>query len=725
MFKKIMLVVAMLFVMPMVAMAAENTATTNLRECLASSVTICDISGDIVLEEDLIIAAGEYVLSEDHEINPNGHTLRVVGKLGLIDLDNINLSVENSSLLFASGENAWISIYSNDNEVESLYMIGEDFYQSLPNYEDIPVIYSLEPNDDGETQLVMYNNGDTIVFYSGSSDVYILSDITFEDDLTIAESSLVISEGVNVINNANIENCLVVVLGTYTNNSNRVNSQFILRGEGKIINNGTINLYRMETIGNDTTIDNKGNINIVNNDFGMTSQYTFDNEVINSGTIKVVNSEDFYYYISIGVPFKGNDIVMDVPASAKVDYSERKNNLNINSTTIPYDSNDVGYGIIGGLLFYHNDSLNIQKYHHRNNFVTDISLLVSDNVGSSDLEVLVDKTAEEKLLTIEILDIKNMEFGYLDKKGGVAYNVGDYDSYLDLHAEEGDLDESNYTYYTKYFGIELEEEKTSGYVSFKIYYADGTTEIINLSYLKSEDGTEDMLVFAGNGGNYTPSVRAEDGKRVVAKPADPTKEGYIFDNWYADADFTTLYDFTDEVNEKTVVYAKWLEAKKDFKTATGDVEVKTENYKLASYKLVAEDITATFDKTALNEKLEEGEALIALNIYFTDANGNKVNVGEEKFEVRIRLTEDLKKYENYKIVFVDDEGKVVSTHTVRIDGDYLVVELNHFSNYVLTGTKIVENPDTSDNILLSIGLGTLSVLGLLGSAVVLNKKRFN
>ncbi len=45
---------------------------------------------------------------------------------------------------------------------------------------------------------------------------------------------------------------------------------------------------------------------------------------------------------------------------------------------------------------------------------------------------------------------------------------------------------------------------------------------------------------------------------TVTKPTDPTTEGYTFDGWYADADFTTAWNFADDtVAANTTLYAKW------------------------------------------------------------------------------------------------------------------------------------------------------------------------
>ena len=53
--------------------------------------------------------------------------------------------------------------------------------------------------------------------------------------------------------------------------------------------------------------------------------------------------------------------------------------------------------------------------------------------------------------------------------------------------------------------------------------------------------------------------------RYAVKPAEPTRDGFVFVGWYADAKFTTPYAFaTSPVLSNTTVYARWTEK------ATGD-----------------------------------------------------------------------------------------------------------------------------------------------------------
>lgn len=66
------------------------------------------------------------------------------------------------------------------------------------------------------------------------------------------------------------------------------------------------------------------------------------------------------------------------------------------------------------------------------------------------------------------------------------------------------------------------------------------------------------VTFNTHGGSQISSVRVERNS-TAAKPADPTREGYIFDGWYTNEECTTAYDFETKVTKSFTLYAKWVE----------------------------------------------------------------------------------------------------------------------------------------------------------------------
>jgi uncharacterized repeat protein (TIGR02543 family) len=55
-----------------------------------------------------------------------------------------------------------------------------------------------------------------------------------------------------------------------------------------------------------------------------------------------------------------------------------------------------------------------------------------------------------------------------------------------------------------------------------------------------------------------PSETVDSGD-TATRPEDPTLIGYIFDDWYDDADLTTAYDFSTPVTDDITLHAKWKE----------------------------------------------------------------------------------------------------------------------------------------------------------------------
>lgn len=64
--------------------------------------------------------------------------------------------------------------------------------------------------------------------------------------------------------------------------------------------------------------------------------------------------------------------------------------------------------------------------------------------------------------------------------------------------------------------------------------------------------------FNVDGGTPVASQSVEAGM-TATMPTAPTKDGFDFDGWYADAALTTVFDFSTAINSNTVVYAKWVE----------------------------------------------------------------------------------------------------------------------------------------------------------------------
>jgi uncharacterized repeat protein (TIGR02543 family) len=84
---------------------------------------------------------------------------------------------------------------------------------------------------------------------------------------------------------------------------------------------------------------------------------------------------------------------------------------------------------------------------------------------------------------------------------------------------------------------------------------------IYAKWVQGENIQRYTVTFDVDGGTPAPTDQSVLSGEKVTRPADPTKSGKTFDNWYKDADKTILWNFdVDTVGDgNTTIYAKWVE----------------------------------------------------------------------------------------------------------------------------------------------------------------------
>ena len=82
----------------------------------------------------------------------------------------------------------------------------------------------------------------------------------------------------------------------------------------------------------------------------------------------------------------------------------------------------------------------------------------------------------------------------------------------------------------------------------------------------------------------------------------------------------------------------------------------------------------------------------------------------------------------YVVRYHDGKSEVIPA---TVDGNIITFESDKFSTYALayedTKNSSIENPPTSDNVIIDLAVGTASVIGLLlvGKNLIKRKKYFN
>lgn len=66
------------------------------------------------------------------------------------------------------------------------------------------------------------------------------------------------------------------------------------------------------------------------------------------------------------------------------------------------------------------------------------------------------------------------------------------------------------------------------------------------------------VTYNSNGGSSVSPETVTFG-HTATEPEDPTKDGYVFDGWYVDAELTTIFDFSEAITANITLYAKWTE----------------------------------------------------------------------------------------------------------------------------------------------------------------------
>lgn len=134
--------------------------------------------------------------------------------------------------------------------------------------------------------------------------------------------------------------------------------------------------------------------------------------------------------------------------------------------------------------------------------------------------------------------------------------------------------------------------------------------------------------FDTNGGSAVDKAKT-DANGKIEKPADPTKEGYIFAGWYSDSKLTKRFDFGTELTANSTLYAKWSENNEIILTIgsktvsvfgseiENDVAPKIVNDRtMLPIRIVAENLggTVTWNGALQRVTIQKGEDVILITI---------------------------------------------------------------------------------------------------------------
>lgn len=183
------------------------------------------------------------------------------------------------------------------------------------------------------------------------------------------------------------------------------------------------------------------------------------------------------------------------------------------------------------------------------------------------------------------------------------------------------------------------------YQSADMYLLKGNTDL----YARYVDEIHYQVIFDTQGGSVIPPYRDVHSGSLISKPADPTKQGYIFDGWYGGLHTirnSTLHcwDFaSDKVMKNTELDAKWLPATDTAYTVEHYVEDTGNTYTLKDIETLRGTTDATVSATiktyagyTYNEQVKESKikgavepnGSLVLKVYYTK-NSVSPNLDEQ------------------------------------------------------------------------------------------------
>lgn len=226
-------------------------------------------------------------------------------------------------------------------------------------------------------------------------------------------------------------------------------------------------------------------------------------------------------------------------------------------------------------------------------------------------------------------------------------------------------------------------------------------------------------------------VEIEKGSKV-SKPVDPTNEGYILVGWYTDENCENEFDFNTPVNKDLVLFAKWSDKVQRYTLSDKNGnsiafnEIKDREYNLTMFDVIPltddelKAINATREQynevknMVIKATSKFGELLAFYQIEIEDKD-DKTIISEGPFDIKIKITDEMRKYNEFKLIYLNDNFEPEEIVELKVENGYLVGKIPHLSSYTLVGNYNANLPDvpkTGDNIYTWVLILLISIIGI-------------
>lgn len=225
-----------------------------------------------------------------------------------------------------------------------------------------------------------------------------------------------------------------------------------------------------------------------------------------------------------------------------------------------------------------------------------------------------------------------------------------------------------------------------------------------------------------NGGNISGSIAVGIGSlNITGGTYTENVEDYI----------TSEYNITQNNGYYIVSENKVLETEDNNITFESD-SIIDKNYSLNVILLDEEEhkqvTTKVEEKYKTNTKIMDTKLLFVYDISIKDGN-DIINVDNGNYTISIKIDKKLQIYDNYQVVYIDDDGNIKETLDAKLEDGKIVFNTTHLSTYGIVGyndvVETIKTPQTFDGVTISIVTAIISVFGFIGASLSLKKRVSN
>ena len=138
---------------------------------------------------------------------------------------------------------------------------------------------------------------------------------------------------------------------------------------------------------------------------------------------------------------------------------------------------------------------------------------------------------------------------------------------------------------------------------------------------------------------------------------------------------------------------------------------------------------------AATNAVEGKGTLVGLYDFSVVDDGKFKTTATNGFKIRIKMTEKMRKYNEFYITFLKEDGTIEELIKLTQNGDYLEGILPHLSRYAVIGNiventsdntkEITNNPQTLDNIMVYTSMLGICIISLTSIFIYNKKKNYN